>query len=349
MKEFIMQLVSGVPYLDNKYIIALIIVILFAILAKILLFVFNNYLQRMAKKTKTKVDDLIFDNVKSPLFYLILAYGLKLAISFLEINGIVTKMVNSLMALVFVYIILRAIDVIIETWGMTIAKKTKTRIDEVLLPLLHKASKVVFVIVALMWVLDIWEIDITPYLAGVGISGIVLGLALQDSLRNVFGGVTLLLDKTFQVGDKIMLQDGAVGEVLDIGLRSTKMRTYDNELVYIPNGYLANSKIQNYTRPNPQVRTSVLFGVEYGSDVQKVKKLVLAEINKMDGVMSDPEPSVQFLSMGDFALNFKASFWVEQWNNAYGRKLEATEKIYDALNKSKIGIPFPTQTVFLKK
>ena len=349
MKELITKWLSGIPYLDNKYIVALIIVVLFAFLAKLLLFVFNNYLKKMAKKTKTKVDDLVFDNVRSPLFYLILAYGLKLAISFLEINGIITKIVNSIMALVFVYIILRAIDVIIKTWGMTFAKKTKTKIDEVLLPLLHKASKVVFVIIALMWVLDIWGVDIAPYLAGVGISGIVLGLALQDSLKNVFGGVTLLLDKTFQVGDKIMLEGGTVGEILDIGLRSTKMRTYDNELIYIPNGYLANSKVQNYTRPDPQVRTNVLFGVEYGTDIQKVKKVVIDEIKKMEGIMVDPEPTVQFLEMGDFALNFKASFWVEQWNEAYGRKLDATEKIYNALNKSKINIPFPTQNVYLKK
>ncbi len=196
--------------------------------------------------------------------------------------------------------------------------------------------------------LDIWQIDITPYLAGVGVSGIVLGLSLQDSLKNIFGGVTLILDKTFKYGDKIKLESGEVGTIHDIGLRSTKLVTFDNEVVYIPNGYLANSRVHNYTRPSPKVRVVIDFGVEYGSDVQKVKKLIMKEIKALK-VMDEPSPSVEFVTMGDSALLFKAKFWVEQWNEAYGYKLDATERIYNALNKEKIGIPFPTQTVYLRK
>ena len=252
------------------------------------------------------------------------------------------------MAIVFLYAILKGIDIIVETWAITFSKKTKSNLDDVLLPLLHKVTKVFFVLIGLMWVLKIWKINITPYLAGVGISGIVLGLALQDSLKNIFGGISLLLDRTYQVGDKIQLESGEVGTILDIGLRSTKLVTFDNEVIYIPNGYLANSRVLNYARPDPKVRTRVFFGVEYGTDVDKVRKIVMDVITNMDDVMADPAPNVQFLEMGDFALKFRANFWVDQWNLAYDKKLEATEKIYNALRKAKIGIPFPTQTVYLK-
>jgi small-conductance mechanosensitive channel len=351
VKETIIRLLDPIPYssyLQNDYVFAVFILLLSAAAAKLLLFVFSRYLQKLAKKTKTRVDDLIFERTKKPLFYFILVYGLKIALDSLDWNSMIAHVVDSALAIVFLFILLRVFDVIIGTWGEAFAKKTKTKADEVLLPLFHKIAKVIFFIVGFIWILDIWKIDVTPYLAGVGISGIVLGLALQDILKNVFGGVTLLLDKTYQIGDKVQLESGTTGTIHDIGLRSTKMVTFDNEIIYIPNGYLANSRVQNYTRPDPQVRTGVVFGVEYGSDVEKVRNLVLKTVSKIDGVLQEPAPAVQFVEMGDSALQFKANFWVEKWNEAYGKKLEATEAIYNALNKAGVSIPFPTRTVYMK-
>ena len=130
------------------------------------------------------------------------------------------------MALLFLWIILCSMDIIIQTWGDAFARKTKTHIDEVLLPLFHKTNKVIIVMIAVMWILHLWGVDITPYLAGVGISGLVLGLALQDALKNVFGGIALILDKSFNIGDAIRLESGDTGVVQEIGLRSTKILTY---------------------------------------------------------------------------------------------------------------------------
>ncbi len=350
--EIILNWINNMPYsynLQNKYLLSLLIIVVTVIGAKVLLLLFEKVLEKFASKTKTELDDLIFEKTKRPLFYLILVYGLKLAVLNLGINGIVSKIINTLMAIVFIFILARAADVSIEVWGKTFAKKTKSNLDDVLLPLFHKVVKVVFLIIALMWILELWGLDITPYLAGAGIAGIVLGFALQDSLKNVFGGITLLLDKTYQIGDKVKLESGEVGTILDIGLRSTKMRTYDNELIYIPNGYLANSRVLNYARPNPQIRACVNFTVEYGTKVEKVREIVLDLVRKMERVLAEPKPSIQFVEMGDFALQFKAYFWVDSWEIAYDKKLEATEKIYNALNKAKIGIPFPTQTIYLKK
>jgi len=352
MKETIIYWLGLIPYagtyLQSKYVFSLLILIVSALSAKLLLFVFSRFLEKFAAETKTKFDDMLFDHTKKPLFYLILAYGLKLSLLNLEFGGTVLKLVNSVMALVFLFIILRTIDIVVETWAITFSKKTKTKVDDVLLPLLHKIIRVVFVLVGVLWVFKIWQIDITPYLAGVGISGLVLGLALQDSLKNIFGGITLLLDKTYQFGDKIRIESGEVGTIHDIGLRSTKIITFDSEVIYVPNGYLANSRVLNYTRPDPKVRAHVFFGVEYGTEVRKVEKVVLGVLTKMHDVMPDPAPTVQFLEMGDFALKFQANFWVDRWDKSWNKKLEATEKIYDALRKAKIRIPFPTQTVYLK-
>ena len=352
MTERIFNLFGTLPYgqyLQNKWVFAFLIVVFSVLLAWVVLFIFEKYLQQFAKKTKTEADDIIFDRTKRPVFYFILVSGLRLAVDYLDYNGIISKFVGSLMVIVFVFILSRVANVVIEIWGREFAKKTKSNLDDTLLPLFHKAVNLIFVIIGFMWVLKIWSIDIGPYLAGAGIMGVVLGFALQDSLKNIFGGVTLLLDKTYQIGDKVKLESGEVGTILDIGLRSTKMKTYDNEVIYIPNGYLANSRVQNYTRPSPKVRTGVEFGVVYGTSVAQVRSLIVKTLTDMDGILSEPAPAVQFLSMGDFALHFKAQFWVERWDQAYDKKLEVTEAIYNALNKAKIGIPFPTQTIYLKK
>ncbi len=338
----------GVPWLLNKYVQAAVIIVVAIVLAKLVLFVFSRYLQRIAGKTKTKVDDLIFENTKRPLFYLVLVYGVKFALVPLGINGVVDKIINSLLAVVFVFILSRSLDVIIETWGTSFAKKTKTKIDEVLLPLFHKASKVIFVIIAVLWVLAIWEIDITPYLAGAGIIGLVLGMALQDSLKNVFGGVSLLLDKNFHIGDPIQLESGELGSVNEIGLRSTKILTFDNEVIFIPNGQLANMRIRNYVKPNTKIRKIVEFGVAYGSDVENVKKVVLGAMKKVKDISDDPYMDVIFTSMGDSALLFKARFWVD-WEVAYSKWLEVTQAIYSVLEKEGIEIPFPQMDVHMKK
>ncbi len=344
------NLVTSVPLLGNKYIISLVIVVLAIIGAWLLLFIFEKFLQKFAAKTKTELDDLIFAKTKKPFFYLILAYGVKLALVNLGATGWIAQLMNSIMAIVFIFIIGAAIDVIIEGWSKTMAHRTKSKIDDVLLPLFHKIVKVIMTIIAVLWLLKIWGVNITPYLAGAGVGGIVIGFALQDSLKNIFGGITLLLDKNFEVGDKIKLESGELGEIRDISLRSTKIRTYDNEIIHVPNGYLANSRILNYTHPSATIRVKVDFGVEYGSDIEKVKKVVLGTVREMKNIiLDDPDPQVQFLEMADSALNFRALFWIDNWKDSHKRKLEATQRIYDALNKEGIGIPYPTRTIYMKK
>ncbi len=343
---------NNLPYaylLQNKYIVSTLILILAVLLAKLILFIFKKILKKLTKKTKTTVDDLIVEKTEKPIFFLILALGLKGAVYNITTHSIANRLVDSLMALLFIFIIIRVIDIVVEAWAITFAKKTRTNLDDTLMPLFHKAIRVIFMIIAFMWVLRIWEVDITPYLAGAGIAGLVLGMALQDTMKNVFGGISLILDKTYKEGDKIQLDNDTVGTVHEVGLRSTKLVTIDNEVVYIPNGYLANAKVQNYTRPDPTVRVKVLFGVEYGTDITKVKKTVLAVLEKDKEIMKEPSSEVQFLAMGDFALNFQAVFWVERWDMALNKKLEMTEQIYNVLNKAKINIPFPTRTIYMKQ
>ena len=147
----------------------------------------------------------------------------------------------------------------------------------------------------------------------------------------------------------IKLESGEVGVVLDVGLRSTKMRTYDNEVIYVPNSALSNARVKNYTQPDASIRVTVNFGVAYGSNIAEVKRVVLDAIKQLDDIMLEPEPQVLFLNMNDFSLDMCARVWVDDYGKQFDRRLAMTELVYNTLNESGIEIPFPTRTVYVKK
>ena len=259
------------------------------------------------------------------------------------------NIISSLIIAVITYIVIVVFDIFIDNWGKSIAEKTSSSIDDQLIPVFHRFSRISISIIGLLFILTVWGIQIGPLLTSLGIAGIAIAFALQNTLGNIFGGVSIILDKSVKVGDKIKLDADTMGTVMDVGLRSTKIETWDGELITIPNGKLADSRILNFVQPEPKVRVVIDFGVEYGSDTSKVKKLVLDIIKKTQGVLKDPEPKVMMVEMGDFALKFKASFWVEKFDIKFDTKVLITEEIYNELRKADVGIPFPTRTVYLRE
>jgi len=344
-----MELNTIIEIFKNQYVEAAIIFLLFVVIAKTVAIVLRKYLKKITEKTKTKFDDVLLEKTEPFLTYVIVLIGVRFVLLHIGIMTLLlSRIINSFIAILAVYFAIIIIDMFIDFWGANWAKKTKSGIDA-MLPLIHKFSKVVLIIACLMFVLNIWGKDLTGFVAGLGIAGIVLGFALKDSLGNIFGGISIILDKTYKVGDRIKIDSGESGIVYDIGLRSTKIKTWDNDIIVIPNGKMANSKIQNYVQPSIKSRAVIDFGVAYGSDIKKVKDVVIKAIKKVENVLEDPEPSVVFVKMNDFSLDFQAKFWVANISQRYAAKEKATCMIYDALNKAKISIPFPTRTVYLKK
>jgi len=341
------------PWIPNVFVQALIIIIAFFIISKLCVWISEKIFLRIARKTTTQVDDLIIEQTNKPVSLVLLLIGLRLAIEVLGLTefweSILVPIIWSFTIIVLAYIIIRVVDILIDNWGREWAKKTKSSVDDQLLIVLHRFTKVIFAIIAFLWILDIWGIKVGPMLASLGIAGIAIAFALQSTLGNIFGGISLIIDKTIKVGDVIEVDATTRGTVLDVGLRSTRIRTFDNEVVIVPNGKLADNKIQNYVPPDPSVRVVIPFGVAYGSDVDKVKKIVLKEIIEIEGVMKDPEPFVRFLAMADSSLNFKAYFWVDDYTKRFPAIDQANILIYKALNKNKISIPFPQMDVHLKK
>ncbi|MDH4218089.1 MAG: mechanosensitive ion channel family protein [Candidatus Aminicenantes bacterium] len=334
----------------NMYLRFLFILVISLIVAFLVKLIMTRVLKPLAMKTKTKVDDLIIKSISSIIFFIIIVLGFRIGIQHFEFEtALYSNLVNSFLIIIVTVLVIRIISNFAKHWLKEWAAKTKSTADDRLIPLVAKILKVVTIILAFIFIFDVWDINISPLLATAGIAGLAVGFAVKDSLANILGGMQLVLDKTFKVGDKIQLESGEMGVILDIGIRSTKLKTYDNEVIYIPNGNLANAKIKNFTVPDLSIRVNVNFGVEYGSDPEKVQQVVLEALKKIDTVLEDPEPVAQFMNMSDFSLDFIARAWVASYTEAYFMKIKMTEEIYKALNKANIGIPFPTRTVYTKK
>lgn len=341
--------------MKNKYLTAAAIFIIFYVISEIVVIIFEKVLLKLARKTKTEVDDVLIQRTNKPISFLLFSIGLKLALMSLNFEGKIAYVANgivySLLVITAVYIGYVVLDVLIKYWGIKFAEKTKSTVDDHLFALFHKFLKVMLYVAILLLVLKVWGIQIGPLLAGLGIAGIAIAFALQGTLGNIFGGISMILDKNISVGEVIVLDATTKGKVEDIGLRSTKIRSFDNDYIIVPNSELASKKLQNITKPDPSVRVVIPFGVAYGSDIAKVKNVVLKEIEKIEGKIEDEKkaPSVRFLEMGDSALLFKAYFWMKDYTERFRAIDEANTFIYNALNKNKITIPFPQMDVHLKK
>jgi MscS family membrane protein len=340
-------------YITNDYFRALIIVVVLLFVLRIFASILQRAFLRLVSKTKTELDDIILEKSSKPITLILLLISLWIGIGELSlvesVNTYAILALQTVIVIVIGYLAYVISDIVLMAAWRKFAQKTNTNIEEALVSMIHTFLKVIIIVLAGLYILDLWGVEIGPFLAGLGIAGLAVALALQETLSNIFGGISMILDKSVRVGDLVTLDDGTSGTVLKIGLRSTKIRTFDNELIILPNSKLASSKVQNVALPEPKTRVVVPFNVAYGSDVDKVKKVVLFEIKKIKGLINDPEPSVKFLEMANSSLNFKAYFYLDSYKERLGALDEANTRIYNALNKAGIEIPFPQMDVHLKK
>lgn len=349
-------ILSNVFNFQDKYVLSISVFFLSVVVAVIIGWFIKNVFGRLAAKTETKADDIIISKTWQAVTFLIITAGLRVSLKILDMKDVVlSHVVDSITLLLVTYIVIAVGDVVIEEYGIYWARKNNVSLENSLLPFFHKAFMGLSIIVSVLFLLREWEINITPILAGLGVAGIVLGFALKSTIENVFGGVSILLDRTFKLGDVVQLETdskvegGDSGTITDIGIRSTKILTFDGELLIIPNGQMAVIRIKNIGQPTPKVRTKVRFGVKYGADVERVKKIVISSLKGVPHVLEEPRHQVLFDDMGESSLNFTAIVWIDSFDNKLLAKEEATKRIYNALKKAKIEIPYPTRTVYLKR
>ncbi len=234
-----------------------------------------------------------------------------------------------------------------------LASKTDTQVDDVILDLSKKFSGVIIYTTGGILALDVLGLNIMPFIAGAGVAGIAIGFAAKDTLSNLIAGVLLIIDRPFEVGDRIEVWSAPAnsatwGDVLDIGLRATKIRTTDNIVIVIPNNEIMRRDIINYTTITEEIRVRVPIGVAYDADIEKAKEIITAVSLELDWVLKDPAPKVVVKSFGDSAVNLEARVWIRDPRKRMDTISSISDRVKERFTRDGIEIPYPKRDVYIK-
>ena len=232
--------------------------------------------------------------------------------------------------------------------GITSSKRLQKRsIDNNLIRLSLRVLTLVMLFALFWYAANYFGLSVTAVFASAGIAGLAIAMAARETLANFFGGISLLLDKPFTTGNYIILDSGERGEVVDIGLRSTRILTRDEILICIPNSVITNVKIVNESAPEPRFRIRIKIGVAYGSDIDQIEAILMRLAMENQLAVRDPAPRVRFRSFGDSSLDFELLCWARRPQEK-GRLIHSLSKeIYHAFNEAGIEIPFPQRDVHI--
>jgi small-conductance mechanosensitive channel len=345
--------------LDKEFGVFLLTVIFWLIGSLILVFLMDPVVKAFTLKTKTEIDDIILRIIRTPLLFLVFFYGFVSSLVILEdhIPSVVLDIVGALYGiaavLILFYVAYKLFKDILVYYGEMIAERTSSNIDNVIIPIVEKIGVVIIGLMALGYLLGYMNVDLTMFVAGGVVISMVIAFAAQETLSNFFSGIFILTDRPFKEEDTIILPDGDWYEVRDIGLRSTRLFRYkDASLISIPNNKLAGDKIINYSNPYDKVRIRKTIGVAYGTDAQKVKKILEEVFEGNEHIVLDEEglkPVIRFDELGESSINFFIQVIVDDRDNKLGVVDYLNTEIYKRFEKAGIEIPYPQRVVYVKK
>ena len=247
-------------------------------------FIVSRIIRTAAGKTRTSLDDLVVNALSRPIFAFVVLFGMYAGLTastFLDTHQEqVDRGLLSAVILVAGYLVSRLLHALISWYGSEIASRTETTWDDRVLPLIERVANAVIFGLVVMLVLQAQGLNISPLLAGLGIGGLAVALAVQPTLANFVAGTYTVTESGISVGDFIEIDGGASGWVEQVGWRTTKIRTFWNNRVVIPNGKLSESIVTNYQGPDPSVYALVSAGVSYESDLQHVNDVALEVIQR---------------------------------------------------------------------
>ena len=336
----------------NKILIPSIVSFLSAVTLFIVRAIAFKILHKWAERTETKIDDIIIKSLRVPSIYWCIAIGLYIGIAVSDLPG------------KYVFYISKAIHIIV-IFSITIAaanlsgKIFRNYIQSSNLPipttgLAYGILKGIILVLGFLIILSVLGISITPLITALGVGGLAVALALQDTLANLFAGIHVLMEKSVRVGDFIKLETGQEGYVEDITWRTTRIRMLPNNMVIIPNSKLSQSIMINYYLPEKRMSLLIPIGVSYSSDPEKVERILVEETKKavgeIPGLLGEPEPFVRFIpGFGESSLDFTLICQVQEFVDQYLAQHELRKRIFKRFKEEGIEIPFPHRTVYLRE
>ncbi len=319
------------------------------------LLAFHLLLPAVARRSKTDIDDRILAILERPAVVSAVLIGGWAVLDALRLAAGETGRAHpwvragfaSLAILYWTVGLSRSAAVVLD--GLS-RRGTSSWVQVRTLPLLDIFSKILFVGGGIYLVCLAWGLDLTAWVASAGIVGIAVGFAAKDTLSNLFAGIFILVDVPYRLGDYLVLETGERGYVTDIGMRTTRLMTRDDIQIIVPNAAMANSKIVNETgghTANERVRCQI--SVAYGSDVDRVRAVLMELAAASEDLAGDPPPRVRFRALGASGLDFELLGWIEE----PALRGQVLDRLYTAVYKrfleEKIEIPYPKRDVYLHR
>nr|MBC8278049.1 mechanosensitive ion channel [FCB group bacterium] len=324
--------------------------VIYSIAKRILIF-----LEKSAhENTRWTIDEEIVRFLKTPVTRLILIIGLFYALNYLStvfgedyrkyVHGIFYILIVGQITLT----LMRLVTFSSQIYTDKFIDRRMISGREEFFPLVVRVVKIIIFTIALIIVLKHFKQDVQSLVVSLGVGSLAIALAAQETLSNMIAGFVIMTDRPFRVGDRIKISSGETGDVYEIGLRSTKVMTFDNTLIIVPNAQIINEKVLNLTYPEPRTRVQVFVGVAYGTNIEKVKEILIDICNRNPKVLATPAPNAYFLNFGDSSLDFRATCHVSNWDQEWSTAEEIRLEIDRRFSEEGIVIPFPQRSVWFE-
>ncbi|MCL2141882.1 MAG: mechanosensitive ion channel family protein [Methanimicrococcus sp.] len=350
------ELISYINYTSDFFIYGF----LFILLGLILFFGvqrLRKYLVIRAQKTETKWDDILVASLGRPMMVIALFvpayYGIVHFIITPEGSEIfkISQLPEVIAVLLVAWFLSSFVRNVMVAYGRKHIQGTTNNNEARFLGLLDLLAVYIIWFIAFLIILGIFEINLTPFIAGLGIAGIAVALAAQDMLGNFFGGAMIYADRPFKIGDRIKLDEN-VGDVLDVGLRSTRIKTLDNELMTIPNSTISKSIIINYALPDLKIKVRLPFCVSPTSDIDKVKQILfdVAEqaSKKFEYIREEPKPEVFLLEIREYQLELMVTFWTTRFDRKWESRDYINCEVLRRFRAEGVELPVPQRKIYIR-
>ena len=335
--------------------ISILIIIGALLLNKLIIVVNQKVIKKITSRSQTNFDDILFTALEKPILMGVFLLAFWVAAKRLHLGAdvidVISKSYDVLVVLNVTWFFARFITALIEDYTNNSNKKEKRRfkVDDKLLPIIRRIALIIIWIIGIVTALNNVGIKAATLLGTLGIGGIAFALAAQDTIKNIFGGFTIFTDKTFRIGDIIRF-DSVEGTVVDIGLRSTRIRNYDKRLLTIPNYKLTDAFITNISS-EPDRRVVMELGLTYDTSPEKMEEAmqILKDIPNRIHAVRHNDIVASFTNFADSALIITFIYFIRKPNNLYETYTKVNMDILRSFEQAGLSFAFPSQTIHIKQ
>jgi MscS family membrane protein len=327
---------------------ALITALLAILFAKIIYWIISRVSKKLVSKTKGKLDDILVRSLEQPVIVGVAMWGFSIGYQFLTFQGSVEKYIEKAfflaLAINVTWLIARLVDSLIREYVIPLTEKSESNFDDQLMPILQKGTRSIIWSLGLIIGLNNAGYDVNALIAGLGIGGIALAMAAKDTISNVFGGMMVFVDKPFKIKERIKI-NGFDGTVVEIGLRTTRIKTLEGRIVSIPNNKFTGNEVENISL-EPTRKVVLNLGLTYSTTAEKIQFAIktlktIAEENQH----VDENYLVSFNGFNDSSLNILFIYYIKKEGDILDTQTEMSLEILSKFNAHQLDFAFPTQTI----